>query len=165
MSKKVGFEYHELTNFADILRDRGIDDAVKSLMDKLVKEFLENAKKYTPVVTGEMRNRWAADNVGYKIRKVGSGYSVTLYNKAEYAKYVDEGHTSKNQYGGPYTVHHTKYPSGIGWSAGNANRTGTKFVIGMFIVDRALNKSEKDLQKEVKFQLQKWLDRCVKDAK
>lgn len=159
MSKKYGFDYHEITNFADNIINVSRSREMRVLIDKLVKQFLENAKRRTPVVTGRMREHWDIDNAHYSVRKVKNGYSVTIYNKAKnkygykYARDVDQGHQSYNQYGGPYVVHNSKY----GLNGGP--------VIGRFIVDNAMNKTEYDIRKEVAFELQKWLDRCVKYAK
>lgn len=159
MSKKYGFDYHELTNFADNLLTESRDQEVKELIHELVKRFLENAKNFTPVVTGTMRQHWDLDNQNYSVRKVKNGYSVTIYNKAtnkygyKYARDVDQGHQSYNQYGGPYMVQHSKY--GLNGGA----------VVGRFIVEDAINKTNTDIQKDVAFQLQKWIDRCVKNAK
>lgn len=159
MSKKRGFDYHELTKFANNLVTESRDQELRELIDKLVKQFLENAKLFTPVVTGTMREHWDLDNRSYSVRKVKNGYSVTIYNKAKnkygymYARDVDQGHQSYNQYGGPYVVHNSKY----GLNGGP--------VIGRFIVEDALNKTEYDIKKEVATQLQTWVDRCVKNAK
>lgn len=159
MSKKRGFDYHELTKFADNLITESRDQEMRVLIDKLVKQFLENAKQLTPVVTGTMREHWTIDNTNYTVRKVRNGYAVTIYNKAKnkygymYARDVDQGHQSYNQHGGPYVVHNSKY----GLNGG--------LVIGRFIVDSTMNKTEHDIQKDVAFQLQKWLDRCVQNAK
>lgn len=162
MSKKYGFEYHELTNFAENLKTESRDQEMKAIMDKMVKQFLVNAKHYTPVVTGTMRDHWGIDNNDYTIRKVKNGYSVTVYNKAKnkygymYAKDVDLGHVSRNQYNKgrtPYTVYNSKYGANGGP------------VIGRFIVDKAYMATQFHIEKPVALELQKWLDRCVENAK
>ena len=156
---KMKFDYHELEKFADNLLTESRDKELQLLIRKLAGEFLYEAARSTPVVTGQMRNRWFIDNVNLDVRKVKEGYSVTLYNNAtnkygyKYARDVDQGHQSYNQYGGPYVVHHSKYGKNGG------------AVIGRFIVEKAHKKSEKDIQKDVAHQLQKWLDRCVENAK
>lgn len=156
---KMKFEYHELENFGKQLLTESRDQEMKNLIHELVKQFLENAKQLTPVVTGTMRNHWDIDNKVYSVRKIKDGYEVTLYNKAtnkygyKYARDVDQGHQSYNQYGGPYVVQHSKY--GLNGGA----------VVGRFIVENAVNKTQADIKREVAVQLQNWLDRCVKNAK
>lgn len=156
---KMKFEYHELENFGENLLAESRDAEIRALIDELVKNFIGDAMTLTPVVTGNMRLHWDLDNRNYKVRKVKNGYSVTIYNKAKneygykYARDVDQGHQSYNQYGGPYVVQHSKY----GLNGGP--------VIGRFIVENAINKTEHDIRKEVATQLQKWLDRCVENAK
>lgn len=159
MSNQLGFDYHELTNFANNLETESRDQEMKRIMDNFVKQFLINAKVYTPVVTGTMLSHWDTDNRNYSIRKVKNGYSVTIYNKAtnkygyKYAKDVDQGHQSYNQYGGPYTVYNSKY---------GANGSS---VIGRFIIDKAYMATHFHIAKPVAREFQKWLDRCVENAK
>lgn len=159
---KMKFEYHELENFGKELLTESRDQEMKRIMDKLVKQFLTNAKTYTPVVTGLMRQHWDLDNKDYDIRRVKAGFEVTVYNKAEktiggktyqYASWVDQGHESWNQYGGPYTVYNSKYGANGGP------------VIGRFIIDKAYMATHFHLAKPVAVEFQKWLDRCVKNAK
>ena len=157
---KMKFEFKQLENFADTLVNESRDQELRVLIEKLVKSFLENAKTFTPVVTGTMRSHWDIDNANFEVRKLArGGYSVTIYNKAKnkygyaYARDVDQGHKSYNQYGGPYVVKNSKY----GLNGGD--------VIGRFIVEDAINKTQYDIRKEVASQLQKWLDRCVINAK
>lgn len=156
---KMKFDYRELTKFADNLATESRDREMKRIMDMLVKEFLTNAKLYTPVVTGTMKYHWDLDNKDYEIRKVNEGYEVTIYNKAkneygyEYAKDVDQGHQSYNQHGGPYTVYRSKYGANGGP------------VVGRFIIDKAYMATHFRLERPVAVELQKWLDRCVNNAK
>jgi hypothetical protein len=156
---KMKFEYQELENFADELTTQSRDQEMKRVMDELIKNFLGEAMNYTPVVTGNMRLHWDLDNRDYKVRKVRNGYSVTVYNKAKneygykYASDVDQGHQSYNQYGGPYTVYNSKYGANGGP------------VIGRFIIDKAYMATHFQLEKPVALELQKWLDRCVENAK
>ena len=162
MSRKQGFEYHELENFGKNLVTESKDKEMLEILHKLVEEFLDNAKKYTPVVTGTMREHWDIDNPRsrvYSVRKIKNGYSVTIYNKAKnkygymYARDVDQGHQSYNQYGGPYVVYNSKYGANGG------------AVIGRFIIDKSYMATHYHLEKPVAVEFQKWLDRCVENAK
>ena len=156
---KMKFEYRELTNFAENIVNESRDAEMKAIMDKLVINFIGEAMDYTPVVTGNMKLHWDLDNRDYKVRKVKNGYSVTVYNKAKnergykYARDVDQGHQSYNQHGGPYVVHNSKYGANGGP------------VIGRFIIDKAYMATHFQLEKPVALEFQKWLDRCVKNAK
>lgn len=160
---KAQFEFHELVNFADNLQNESRDKELQFLIRKLVSEFLQNVKQFTPVMTGNLRNHWDIDNKNIQIRKLKNGYSVTVYNKASkttkegnryfYGSWVDQGHQSYNQFGGPYIVRNSKY----GLNGGP--------VIGRFFVEDAMNKTTSDIRKDVTTQLQNWLDRCVNNAK
>lgn len=159
MSKKTGFEFHELTNFGKEIMQGNRDSEMELIMDELLKSFLGEAMTNTPVVTGNMRMHWYEDNLDYKVRKLKNGYSVTVYNKAKnergyaYASDVDQGHQSYNQFGGPYVVRNSKYGANGGP------------VIGRFIVDKAYLATQSNLKRPVANELQKWLDRCVENAK
>lgn len=159
MSKKSGFDYHELINFADNLRDQPPQLELEKLMVEYAKDFLKNAKIHTPVDTGNLRKHWDIDNPVITVRKLKNGYSVTLYNKAKnkygymYGRDVDQGHQSYNQFGGPYVVKHSKY----GLNGGP--------VIGRFFIEKAEADSDYHLRRVVAKELQKWLDRCVENAK
>ncbi len=156
---KMKFEYNQLEKFADNLVSESKDAEMKAIMDELVKNFIGEAMNYTPVVTGNMKLHWDLDNRDYKIRKVKNGYSVTVYNKAKnekgymYARDVDQGHQSYNQHGGPYVVYRSKYGANGGP------------VIGRFIIDKAYMATHFQIEKPVAREFQKWLDRCVQNAK
>lgn len=160
---KAKFVFDELVKFADNLRDHPPQLEIETLILQYAKEFLLSAKKHTPVETGNLLKHWDIDNENIKVRKLKHGYSVTLYNKAskttkegktyKYGSWVDEGHQSFNQFGGPYVVYNSKY--GLNGGA----------VIGRFIVDNAVLDSQYKLRRTVRDKLQKWLDRCVNDAK
>lgn len=156
---KMKFEFHELENFADNLANYPPVLEMERLLTQYAKDFLENAKKHTPVDTGRLRQHWDIDNPVIKVRQVRGGYSVTLYNKAKnehgymYARDVDQGHQSYNQYGGPYVVKRSKY----GLNGGP--------VIGRFFVEKAEADSDYKMRKQVARELQQWLDWCVENAK
>ena len=156
---KMKFDFRELQNFGKELVTESRDREMERIMDKFIKQFLTNAKTYTPVVTGTMRDHWDVDNKDYRVRKTKNGYSVTIYNKAKnkqgymYGRDVDQGHQSYNQFGGPYVVHNSKYGANGGP------------VIGRFIIDKSYMATQFHIAKPVAIELQKWLDRCVENAK
>lgn len=159
MKIEMKFEFHELENFGKTLVRTSRNKYLKRILYKERDTLVTEAERITPVITGTMKKHWQSDNRLARARRVKDGYSITIRNKAknkhgfEYANCVDQGHPSYNQFGGPYVVHNSKY-----------HRNGGP-VIGRFIVERAHKKSEREIKPEVQHQLQRWLDRCVKNAK
>lgn len=76
---------------------------VQDLENFLIDFLLENAKwvlnqtiDRTPVDTGNLRRNWHITNV-YKLSSGNLGF--VLMNDADYASYVENGHTTKNRKG------------------------------------------------------------------
>lgn len=108
-------------------------------------------KHNTPVVTGTLRRGW---DTGYKITKVKGGWMVELENKVDYARWVNYGHKSKNQFGGPYVVKHRTVPLEGRWG-----QTATEYyVYGHFFVEKSILTLEehKQVEKIIFDHLRQW---------
>lgn len=97
-------------------------------LNKAVNVGLADAKRNTPVVTGFMRRSWAASPT----KKTGNGAEKELYNTASYASYVNYGHRVVNRKG-----------ETVG------------FVKGRFILQKAMDKVDKQLVKEFKKEVER----------
>jgi hypothetical protein len=109
----------------------------------------------TPVVTGNLRSGWSrGDNLAFRVQQVRNGYMVELSNDIEYARWVNYGHHSYNQFGGPYEVKNrtVKYYQG-----GN----GKTFVYGHFFVEKSILDTEPKVEKIIRQELKDWLRWCV----
>lgn len=95
-----------------------ISEIDKRVLDKAVSIGLADAKRNTPVDTGFMRKSWAVTPT----QKTASGAEKSLINKADYSSYVNYGHRVVNRSG-----------ETVGW------------VPGRFILEKAVNKVEKQL--------------------
>lgn len=92
----MSFDYGEFKKFYG-----GMVKAYANFEDFLVDFLLEEAlwlqgetKDHTPVKTGNLRRRWRIT----KVYKLSSGnFGFVLINDADYASYVEDGHTTRNR--------------------------------------------------------------------
>ena len=155
---KLKWDLHELTDFADRLHDLSkFQEVCKRLVKQLARELQEMLFAQTPVKTGQLATGWGgSENYAYKIEALRNSYKVTLYNRVPYAKFVNDGHYSYNQYGGPYEVKRRTVP----YTQGNGDST---FVYGHFFVEKSillLENSDK-LDKLLEKELEGWFRWCV----
>lgn len=131
----------DLTKFLKKLEDVDeINKFTQAVTRELAKALHEMLFQTTPVKTGNLCAAWGGkDNYSYTIKKRANGYSITLVNNAaneknfRYGLSVNDGHWSKNQYGGPY-----------GW------------VTGTFFVENAIDLTIPKIEQIVAKQLKKW---------
>lgn len=98
-----------------------ISDIDRRVLTKAVNAGLMDAKKNTPVVTGFMRKSWYTTPT----KRTTQGVEKELANSADYSAYVNYGHRIVNKAG-----------KTVGW------------VKGQFILEKAMNKVDKQLVKE-----------------
>ena len=105
-----------------------ISEIDKRVLNKAVSVGLADAKRNTPVVTGFMRRSWAVTPT----KKTASGAEKSLINNADYSSYVNYGHRVVNRSG-----------ETVGW------------VPGRFILEKAVNKVEKQLGEEFRKEVER----------
>lgn len=95
----MGLKYKEFKQFYENCRSLS-----EELEDWLISFLLENAqwlegitKDRTPVDTGNLKRRWRITNV-YRLPSSNS-LAFALINDADYASYVELGHTTRNREG------------------------------------------------------------------
>lgn len=155
---KLEWDLSELEDFAERLENTAKFKVVcKKLTQELAKILQEMLFNTTPVKTGQLAAGWGgAENYAYKVVELKTCYKVTLYNRVPYAKYVNDGHYSYNQYGGAYEVKHRTVP----YTQGNNDST---YVFGHFFVEKSILKVENsaELEKVLSKELEKWFAWCV----
>lgn len=156
---KIEYDYKELHNFTEKLRNH--EKFEKMAMDatrELAVIFHTVLKKNTPVDTGKLKAGWDGDNLQYKVEKVDGGYEVTFTNKVEYAYWVNYGHMSFNQFGGPYEVkNRVKVKKAKEWQ----KDPSSLFVYGHFFVEQSvLDMEQANLEKTLYKELEKWFEWC-----
>ena len=158
---KIKYDFQELWDFAKKLRDYNkFEQTVIEATQELAKIFHRMLKNNTPVDTGKLKAGWDGENLQYKVEKVNGGYEVTFTNKVEYAWWVNYGHKSYNQFGGPYVVkNRVKVPNPKQWQKDASEH----FVYGHFFVEQSvLDMEHANLEKTLYKELEKWFEWCCK---
>lgn len=155
---KLEWDFSELEGFVKRINDADkYSEMCKKLTQELAKVLHEMLFDTTPVKTGQLAAGWGgAENYSYKITTLATGYKVELFNRVPYAKWVNDGHYSYNQYGGAYEVKHRTVP----YTQGKNEPT---FVFGHFFVEKSILKVENsaELEKVLSKELEKWFAWCV----
>ena len=100
----INIDFTELEEYVDKFQEvvENHDAQVKRILEKIAKEYLVDLAERTPVDTGRLQNQWILDNMNINVVDRGDLYEVELINTTEYASWVEKGHWSYNQFGGPY---------------------------------------------------------------
>lgn len=155
---KLEWDFSELDGFVKRINDVDkYESMCRKLTQELAKVLHEMLFETTPVKTGQLAAGWGgAENYGYRITALSTGYKVELLNRVPYAKAVNDGHHSYNQYGGPYEVKNRTVP----YTQGKNDPT---FVFGHFFVEKSILKVENsnELEKVLSKELEKWFAWCV----
>lgn len=152
---KIEWDFHEFFEFADKLSDfNRLEEKLQSTSKELGEILLKMLKANTPVKTGKLKSGWT----DYKVERVKNGFEITLTNTVEYAKWVNDGHYSYNQFGGAYFVRN-RTPKIAPEYETNDDDT---FVFGHFFVEVTLWQLSNSTQLEqiIYKQLQKWWEGC-----
>ena len=158
---KLEVDVSEITNFFQNLGDEALfDEAMQSAVRKIGKEMKKMLIDNTPYKTGKLQKGWKYSH--YIIKDEGDGYSVTLTNKVDYARAVNYGHYSRNQFNPtssgkpPYVVKNRTVP----YTQGNNADT---FVFGHFFVEKSMLqlRDSKVIERILRKELVKWFKRCA----
>ena len=153
---RLHFDFSELTDFGDEIVNT-FDDATTDALRRVAKELLRLMKRNTPRRTGKLASGWdTSGNLAFRVQQDANGYFVELVNATEYASWVNEGHHSYNQFGGPYVVRNRT----VRYRQGNNSAT---FVYGHFFVERSIleMESSKAVKKLFERCLQTWWEGCA----
>lgn len=147
-------DFSELSAFAEDLRNmKGFEKYAKATVREIGKVLVDYIKPFTPVETTKLLHGW--DKRFVAVTKEANGYSIRIVNRVPYARAVNDGHISKNQYGGPYIVHdRIKIPNRPTYQIGS----DTYYVYGHFFVEKgkeALIRTGK-IESIVYAQLKEW---------
>lgn len=101
--------------------------------------------------TGEMKQHWATDSTT-RPAKTGDAYTTVLANDKEYASFVDQGHRMDQHFVPGLVLNEESgmleyNPDGSG---GIVVGTKTKYVRGLFMVDKAKEEYKKVVKSELK---------------
>lgn len=141
-------------------------DQTKKLQDnydKFLRQFLlemglrlmAKTKKLTPVDTGNLRNRWELS----KVYKLGNNnYGIMLFNPAEYASWVEEGHMQHKRFvpgswKGKGDKSHFVYDPNVK----GGMMLQEKWIPGFHMARMSLNQIKMELPARYERALEKWL--------
>lgn len=159
---KVKFDFRELDDFRKRLSsNKKLSSHWKEATRELADVLKEMIKNNTPVKTGKLKRGWDAQGgkASYTIRVSKNGYSISLYNRVEYAEAVNYGHHSYNQFGGPWIVNDENRT--VEYTRGES---GATFVYGHFFIERSIEELQRNpdlVYKIIGDELGKWWGWCV----
>ena len=140
---KVNWDFNEFTKFAESLQDFSKFDAFAQQITKEIAAILREALfQNTPVLTGNLCASWGGeDNYSLTVKKLESGYKVTLKN-----------HAMNNK--------SSKYPNfkyGLAVNDGHRTPNGG-WVMGRFFVEKSIIQTSESnaLESVVMREIQKW---------
>ena len=98
-------------------------------LNRAVNEGVADAKRNTPVRSGFMRKSWRSAPA---VKSVTGGVTKTMVNTADYSSFVNDGHRLVNGAG-----------EIVGW------------VSGQFMLEKAINKTNKALEREFRKEVER----------
>jgi uncharacterized protein (DUF1330 family) len=157
---KFDMDFSEIEEFAERLGDADMfEEMLKDIVEKMASDLLDILISNTPVKTGKLLFGWTDHSeIPSKITKVSGGYTVEIGNDVEYAYYVNYGHHSYNQYGGPYIVKDENRT--VMYTRGES---GATFVYGMFFLEDSIlefTNGTNNIQNIIKKELNEWWEWC-----
>ena len=152
---RFNMDFSELYEFSEELTSKpNFNKYAKRIIRELAKDLVEIIKGFTPKQTGVLVSGW--DKRKIRVLQKPTGFEVQLVNDVPYAQWVNDGHRSYNQFGGPYEINpnnrklktpYTKWQTANSW-----------YVYGRFFVERGILTYEEygDIENTVAKHLEKW---------
>lgn len=155
---KFEWDFSEFADFANKLVDNRLEETFERITKEISETLLKYMKGFTPKgETGKLIRGW--DGNAFLVKKVSNGYEVEIVNEVEYAAWVNDGHRSYNQYGGPYKIHdRVKVTSPHQWQNGDH----AYYVFGHFFVERGIVSltNTTEIETIIMRELEKWWKGC-----
>jgi hypothetical protein len=164
---KLKWDFQEFIDFKNNFRSIQKVEMLKRITKDIGKALLKRVKSLTPVgQTYDLINGWNGNH--FIVTERNNGYEVLIVNRDKKASWVNDGHRSFNQYGGPYKIN----PHGF-WNKGKPRgrvqvRSPYKwqdpvseyYVYGHFFVERGILqlKNTQEIEQIIMKELQKWWD-------
>ena len=160
---RLEWNFQELSDFGERLVDIDVLDTymsavVKEIAAKLHQMLIQN----TPFDFGTLKAFWQTEeNYAYTVERKVGGYEVTLYNRAVYATWVNDGHRQRP---GRFIP---GYWEGSRFRYDPTSNDGMilkkSWVFGRYFVERSIiqAKNNRAIEQLLYKQLQKWFRWCV----
>lgn len=139
----MGMQYNDMKTLLDNLKtaQKGHEKFIRDFLVEMGLRAMGQTKALTPVDTGNLRNRWELSNVFRR----GDELYIVLFNPAEYASFVEDGHWQR-----------ARWVPGV-WSGGKKARftyvkgskegmmLAEKFIPGNHMARITINKIENEI--------------------
>ena len=91
-----GFDYRQFKEWTEAVEmfEQQYEKFLNDFLYEMGLRAMAQTKKLTPVDTGNLRNRWQLS----KVTRKGDYLIIALYNTAEYASFVEEGHRQTRRF-------------------------------------------------------------------
>ena len=160
---KLSWDFHELLEFGERVGNvDGFDKYMKLATQEIAKKLHQMLIKHTPVDFGTLQAFWqTSENYSYVVLDIGTGYEVTLVNRAIYALWVNDGHKQRpgRFIPGYWIGNHFRYDP----TANEGMVLKNSWVKGRFFVEKSILEVENGvaIEKILNTQLKKWYRWCV----
>ena len=158
---RVRYDFEELWAFRDKLSDvQKFNESISLIAKEIAKKLHQMLIKHTPVDFGTLQAFWqTAENYSYVTEQTAEGFVVTLYNRATYATWVNDGH--RQQPGrfipGYWVGSKFRYDP----TANGGMVLSKPFVEGRFFVEKSIIETEPVVLRIIEKQLDRWWKWCV----
>ena len=160
---RLKWDIRELTDFGDRVGDvKNLDKYLSKAPQEIAKKLHQMLITNTPVDFGTLQAFWQTEeNYSYIVEKTGSGYEVTLINRAIYALWVNDGHRQRpgRFIPGYWEGKHFRYDP----NADGGMVLKKSWVDGKFFVEKSILQVENSavIEKIINKQLKDWFGWCV----
>ena len=158
---KVRYEFDELWAFRDrLLETEKFNEFMSLAIKDIAKKLHQMLIKHTPVDFGTLQAFWqTGENYAYTVEQTAKGFKVTLYNRAVYATWVNDGHrqTPGRFIPGYFEGNKFRYDP----TADGGMVLSKPWVEGRFFVEKSVVETEQGVEKIIQKQLSKWWKWCV----
>ena len=158
---KLKWDIKEWVDFGNRLGDVDkFDDRMKDAVREISKKLHTMLIRNTPVDFGTLQAFWRTDeNYAYTVEQTSNGFMVTLYNRAQYATWVNDGHRQRpgRFIPGYWEGNHFRYDP----TADGGMVLKRSWVQGRFFVEKSIVETESTMEKYIETQLNNWWKWCV----
>ena len=158
---KLKWDIKELVDFGNRLGDVDkFDDRMKDAVREISKKLHTMLIRNTPVDFGTLQTFWRTDeNYAYTVDQTSNGFMVTLYNRAQYATWVNDGHRQRpgRFIPGYWEGNHFRYDP----TADGGMVLKRSWVQSRFFVEKSIVETEFTMEKYIEKQLNNWWKWCV----
>ena len=95
MAKWGSVDYRQIKKLQEKMaefEEKELRDFCEAMAKEIAARLLAMVIDRTPVVSGDLRRAWKADNSSLSVRREGDEYVIEIINSMSYSSYVEYGH-------------------------------------------------------------------------